>query len=322
MNEARDKMTGEIVLAEELRLIKVLDKYNYECPDPTCKSPQTASSFLESHKKRPYFTVSDQSKQHVEGCKYTELENFYKRARSGKVNTNEFIKANYPSKLVIPEKKVKSPDDTENENQEVKSGNHTPSQLQGDSGQKRSNQVVTALGRIVEFYLNCPSLRHLPLELPELHVGYKFAFKQIFGTNSGNQYKGGRIYIGNLQVAKDAVIENERELIIKLHDFGLIDNAETQKKERVFYQLLVPKANLSKRKITMVKNEITYTRRESAKAYQKFKDDPSSEKDMRQPYIFFLADPPNEETPYQFEAIEGMVVARLDQILQTINPVE
>ena len=315
MNEARDKTTGLIVPADDLKTFDSVDKYNYECPDLNCKIPLTASSFESHHKQRPHYRPSDQKRLHIAACEYSKLETFYKKARKGKVKANEYIKNRYPSKLVIPENKSTATEDRLNEAEQVASPQRTQSAVGNNTKQKTINQVVTALGKIVDFYLDCPSLRHLELALPELTTSYKYAFKKVEGINDGNQYKGRRIYYGILQVAKGALVENNDYLFIQLFNSVIIGEGKEQKK--VNYQVKVSKEILSKRKITMIKNEITYVRHDSAAAYEENKKE--NKKDNRQPYVFFLADPPLEESPYQFEVVHGLLTAKYDEVLRTIT---
>ncbi|WP_025741921.1 hypothetical protein [Aquimarina pacifica] len=308
MNIARDKLTGEEIEAEELKLLISVEKANYECIDVNCRIRLIPCSFEKHHKPRPYFKT-EQGVTHTLECtfsQYTELQN---QSRIIDVSVNGLFPVPYPSKLVKPSRKTIKTNKEENDHLNpriIKNVRGVIDNLQSE--ERKRNRVVTALGQIVDFYLNFPNNRDNSLEILNIHSEYRFLFKRIKGKSEG-QYKGRKIYFGRVSLSDDNVIERENRLFIQLYEFDKWIKNDERNEPKNNYTISIDLIQLSNHKKTKILNELVF-----ATIEQKNDED---EETKKKAYIFFLGDPPKEDTPYLFTVYENYVVCRYDEILRT-----
>ena len=93
-------------------------------------------------------------------CEYVKWANVFEKGRTSKLEPTEWIRKNYPSKLVLAENTATA--DPESSNTETKRRKTPQSVAVSKSSSQKVNRVVTSLGSIVDFYLNNVNwLRHL-----------------------------------------------------------------------------------------------------------------------------------------------------------------
>jgi hypothetical protein len=302
MNIARDKSTGEEIEAEDLKNLTSVDSENYECIDEKCRIQLFPCSYKKHNKTRPYFKTA-KGVEHAQICGFNQYTILLKKARSGNIGKNGIIPYPYPSKLVVPTKntfKVESelPEDSMNEDSyQPRKG----SQSSESTNLIKGNRTVTAIGQIVDFYLNSPFNRDAPLQLLNLQTEYRFAFKRIKGRNE-NQYNGRKIYFGRVNLSKESVIETVSSLEVKLFEF----DEWVESRANNYYSVLIEELTIHNKKRILSQLEIV--KNEKLNSYGESK---------KNAYIFFLANPPETKVPYQFKAFGSQVVCRYDEILPT-----
>ena len=96
VDSARDKRTGDIIDAEQLWDLEVVDKEAYECPG--CGIQVFPASYRKNiNKKRPYFTPMDN--KHVQPCGVDGVEKLVKKAKSEQVGTPEGFPVPFPNQI-------------------------------------------------------------------------------------------------------------------------------------------------------------------------------------------------------------------------------
>jgi hypothetical protein len=308
MNIARDKSTGEEIEAEDLKNLTSVDSENYECIDEKCRIQLFPCSYKKHNKTRPYFKTA-KGVEHAQICSFNQYTILLKKARSGNIGKNGIIPYPYPSKLVVPTKntfKVESelPEDSMNEDSyQPRKG----SQSSESTNLIKGNRTVTAIGQIVDFYLNSPFNRDAPLQLLNLQTEYRFAFKRINGKNEGH-YSGRKIYYGIMHLYVKAV-ETQNIIQIQLLECEEWVSAGNVKSQKNPYKVSIELEDLSIQKKARILNEIVFVKEEQIIA---------ENKNNKYAFIFFLGDPPEIENAYTFKVYKDYVVCRYDEILKTV----
>lgn len=308
MNIARDKTTGEEIEAEELKSLTYVDSENYECIDDQCRIQLFPCSYKRHNKTRPYFKTA-KGVEHAQLCSFNQYTILLKKARIGNISKNGIIPYPYPSKLVIPSKSTfKVDSDLPNNSMEADEYQlRKVNQSSESTNLIKGNRTVTAIGQIIDFYLNCPFNRDVPLDLLDKQTEYRFAFKRIKGKNVG-QYKGRKIYYGIMHLyLKTIEIQNDIQIqLLECEEWVKAGEVKSQKNP---YKVSIELHNLSVHKKARILNEMVFVKEEQISA---------KNKNDKYAFIFFLGDPPNTENPYTFKVYENYVVCRYDEILQTV----
>lgn len=163
MDSARDTTTNQIIEAEFLWELEVVDKERYACIG--CGTQVWPASYKRGvNKKRPYFTLGSNG-AHIEPCDIDGEEEVVKRAKVERIGTVEGFPLPYPNKLVLTdERQVVRPSNTLLTNVA-----HKP-QSRGDSSRgHRANHghTVKTLRPIAKAFIKYPHDREtLPLQIP------------------------------------------------------------------------------------------------------------------------------------------------------------
>ena len=98
MDSARDKYSREIIDAEQLWDMEVVDKEGYECPG--CGIQVFPASFKKHiNKRRPYFTPMDN--KHVQPCGVDGLEKLVRKAKHERMGSPDGFPVPFPNKLIL-----------------------------------------------------------------------------------------------------------------------------------------------------------------------------------------------------------------------------
>lgn len=310
MNIARDKTTGEEIEAEELKSLNYVDSENYECIDNHCKIQLFPCSYKKHNKTRPYFKTS-KTAEHTQLCSFSQYTILLKKARGGDISKNGLIPYPYPSRLVVASKSTFKADSDLLDNS-LNSDRHQHRSVQRSSEATNhitGNRTVTAVGQIIDFYLNCPFNRDVSLDLLGTQTKYQYAFKRIYGKNEG-QYKGRKIYYGIMHLYVKP-IETQNAIQIQLLECEeWIVSADEIKSQKNPYKVLIQLENLSPHKKARILNERTFVQEDQIRA---------ENTNNKFAFIFFLGDSPDLENPYTFKVCEDYVVCRYDEILKTVK---
>lgn len=314
MNIARDKTTGEVIDADDLRILGGnIDKHNYECVDKNCRVQMTACSFEPTHKQRPHFRAI--GVEHASECTYSEYHRLLNQGHKGRV---EFGKVPYPSRLVDTSKKEQvTPPSIKKEQAAADGSGRTITRSDGWLETSDSNRNVSTINQIVDFYVACPYNRDFNLNVYETTQTYsRWFFRIPFNKpNDGKLYYERKIFRGTLSMKKDAVQEDDKKISIQLSECEKWSNPVQGKSRDPInpYIIEIDKGTLSSYRISRVLNQLEMLRDEKI---GDFKSGTDSNKDS---WIFFLADPPNDDSPYHFRVIDGHLIARYVQIPDTVK---
>lgn len=282
MDSARDVNTQEIVEAEGLWLLDVVDQDGYLCTG--CDAQVFPKSFRPTNKLRAHFSLG-QGKTHVNGCDVAGHDAIV--AKGKKQTVREELEASpglSPAALKLVEKRPmidpSLPVD-EGRNKTVARPNSA-----GGLVTSQSRREANTIRPICRAFLRFPHDRGLSLNLPGVRMTtYQTAFK-VLKSQGIEAYVEKRIFFA--QPSWSAVVESEECFIITLlagekkPDFktdGSADQIEAQKPVRR-YRIRVDWKDWSQAKRTMLKNEILLAREESKK--------PATSDGAERAYIFFL----------------------------------
>lgn len=103
MDSARDITTNEIIEAEQLWELEVVDRERYACIG--CGTQLRPASYKRDvNKKRPYFTLGP-SGSHIDLCDIDGEEDIVKRAKLERIGAPEGFPLPYPNKLVLSDER-------------------------------------------------------------------------------------------------------------------------------------------------------------------------------------------------------------------------
>lgn len=164
MDSARDTFSQEIIEAEQLWEIEVVDKDRYVCIG--CGTQVWPASYKKDiNKKRPYFTLGPNG-AHIPPCDIDGEEEIVKRAKSQQLGTPEGFPLPYPNKLVLT-------DERPVEKIQDGSGNAILGSSRTSTANNRTNRLnhghtVKTIRPIAKAYIRYPNDREsLPLQVPE-----------------------------------------------------------------------------------------------------------------------------------------------------------
>lgn len=276
MDSAQDKVTGEIIEAEQLWLIENVDRDRYICRG--CGIKLIPKSFEQDNVRRPYFAQLP-GLDHIPGCDVDGEKKLVKAGRTKRLSTaQEGFPAPYPSRLVlIDERPVvdgDAPRDTEPKGH--RNGQGTPRPESGNTSTPRKRAANT-IRPICRTFIRFPYDRDLDLSIPGINAkNYLTAFKKI-KWDELCRYSEARIFYSPILWKKATETEEYLEV--------LVDAGEREDKKLTNgYRVRIEWAEWSKAKRTYVRNELEAARKEAIDA--KGKDSKTKLKG----YLFFIGE--------------------------------
>jgi hypothetical protein len=312
MNQARYKETGELIDAEDLRILNNPKSFDFICAGVNCGVPVYPCSFLPLNKPRPYFKI--RGVEHSTECGYSSFLDFLKIGNKGPLSSSDLVKMEFPSKLKV----YKKPKEIEDKQKRVEDYNDTDGKgtkrnyVNEFSDEKKSNKVVTSINQIVDFYLNCPYNRDVQLDLLGTKLEYYKLFLNVTASSDvpKNQL---RLYYAKLDFrkgGKNLIRTDDNNYMFKLYE--QVKTKKTSYKEYEPYHVLIKKDEISKTKFNRIQYEKSQVISEYLAKYRAKKNT------LEGAYIFFVAYPPKLEEPTIFEVLHGMVVSRYTKIFDTV----
>jgi hypothetical protein len=174
MESARDKHTGEIVDAEQLWVIDLVDPQGYECRG--CSAQATPCSYRPENKVRPYFSAKE---GHKVGCDVEGEVELIKRARKQRVSTREGFPGSFPNRLVLRDTRPVAGQNGAPISPTGGGGRRTGSD--GSSETRRdSHWAAQTIRPICRTFINYPYDRDLPLAVPGVAADtYQHVFRSL-----------------------------------------------------------------------------------------------------------------------------------------------
>lgn len=255
MDSARDKLSGEIVDAEELLYLEEVDQEGYICRG--CKAKVIPASFRPENKVRPYFRAPE---GHEEGCDVDAEPKLIAKGKKGKLSTErDGFPGSYPDRLILRDTRNVI-DPTVSAGGVIDSLHGRPSGGgEGGPSSKNRPRAANTIRPICRTFIRFPYDRHLPLRVPgvDVHV-YRQVFKKL-KWEPVEYFPANRVFYAAIQWAKPE--ENEQYLEITL-SAGLRQGDMWVQP----YKVRIEWAEWSKARRTAVKTEIEIAREEARAA--------------------------------------------------------
>lgn len=195
MDSARDKHTGEIIDAEQLWDIAVVDKDGYECPG--CGIQVFPASYKKNiNKRRPYFTPADN--KHIQPCGVDGFEKLVKKARTERVGTPDGFPTPFPNRLVLTEERpVTTGAALTGTGSDTRSGSRT----NGRRVATYHGHTVKTIRPICRVFMDFPHDRdHLQLSIPGVPgTTYATVFRKLGYFGIERQQQATRLFYAPLR---------------------------------------------------------------------------------------------------------------------------
>ena len=298
MDSAQDKITGEIVEAEQLWLIPVVDKDRYVCRG--CGIKLTPAAYRPENVVRPYFTARDGD--HKPGCDVDGEKKLVNKGKKKRLSTpKEGFPAPYPSKLILRDLRAITGEPGGGDN-DATGGGGTRRTGDGNSGTSTSNRrrVANTIRPICRTFINFPYDRDLELEVPGIDATkYLSVFKKLKWDELA-RYPDARIFYAAIRWSKPVETDEFLEVTV--------DAGERDQEKRLVrgHRVRVEWADWSKAKRTYVRNEIEAARKEAIAA----KDKGTKEKG----YLFFVGDQDTDDATLFRVTDHRLICCLVDEI--------
>lgn len=306
MNRAVYIETNQIINAIELPYLKDIDKMKFCCIDDNCGTPVIPSAFKKGNKQIPHFRKL-KGHEHDEKCKYALYNTILNSAAKGnRISDQDLNKVGYPTKFHIK---------LNNEESEIKNGLNQKDgkNIQSTSNPKqKGNNIefsnfkgnqVSAIDRIVDFYLSFPANREVKIKIDGIEFTYDELFKEIVASKKfmgkTNQFFYSRVKLNKDKLINKSLIEGYKRIIIKLFAADFFENGL-----RKHYELIFNKEDLSKNKLYKILNSFNV-------AYDKFKFESDKSKNL---YVFFIGNAPQSKEDISFNLVNGYICFRYTNI--------
>lgn len=258
MDSAQDKVTGEIIEAEQLWLLDVVDKDGYVCRG--CSIKVTPAAYRPENKVRPYFTARE--RDHEAGCDVDGEAKLIDRGRKERVSTPlEGFPAPYPSRLVLRDiRQIVGDPHGDGEGKGGAGG--TLNRIGSGSGSPNLNRRRTAgtIRPLCRTFINFPYDRDLPLEVPGVKGDkYLSVFKKL-KKDEIVRYEDSRLFYAPIRWQKPIDAEGYFEI--------MLDSGNRDENYRLFspYRVRVEWETWSDAKRKYVRNEVEAARKEAIDA--------------------------------------------------------
>ncbi|UUY07490.1 hypothetical protein LRS11_16895 [Pseudomonas sp. J452] len=266
MDNARDRITQEIVEAEDLKLLVAVDTYGYQCPG--CKTQAFPRAYRQENLVRAHFQLRD---PHVSGCEVEGETKVIAQGKRGSVQQElETSPGLSPARLqLVEDRTIVDPalPHTECQTQSVR-------RLDGATGlvRREGRRAANSIRPICRAFLRFPFDRHLSLAIPGIApTTYQTAFKKLRAKGL-EPCPNARIFYGEL--AWTPAAESPEHITISLNA------GEWEEKKLTPYQVVVLWSEWSAVACGRLKNELEIARQENMKA--------KKDKQASRSYLFFV----------------------------------
>ncbi len=306
MNRAIYIETNQIINAVELPYLKDIDKMRFCCIDDNCATPVIASAFKKGNKQIPHFRKL-KGHEHNEKCKYALYNTILNNATNGnRISSQDLNKVGYPTRFNIK---------LDNDEEEIKNGLN---QKEGKNIQSKSSNnnkgyniefsnfkgnQVSAIDRIVDFYLSFPANRDVKIKIDGVEFTYDELFREIVAgkkfIGKTNQFFYSKVMLNKDKLINKSLIEGYKKIIIKLFAADFFDEGS-----RKHYELIFNKEDLSKMKLNRILNSFNI-------AYNQYKFELDKSRDL---FVFFIGNSPKSKDEMIFNLVNGYICFRYTNI--------
>lgn len=288
VDNARDCATKEIVEAEDLKLLAVVDTYGYQCTG--CNTQAFPRSYRPGNLVRAHFQIRDPHGPDCESEGESKVIALGKRASVQKeletspglsparlelIDTRTIIDATLPR--------------TEQQTQSV--GRQNPT---GNTARREGRRAANSIRPICRAFLFFPHDRHLSLEVPGVAPRtYRTAFKKL-RSEGIERFAHVRVFYGEL--AWSQAVESPEHLTISLNA------GEWEDEKLTPYQVIVHWQEWSAVARGRLKNELEVARKEGMEA--------KKAKQASRSYLFFIGNQ-DAQNPALFHVLDHRLICTL-----------
>lgn len=276
MDSAQDRVTAEIVEAEQLWLIENVDNERYICRG--CGIKVIPKSYDPDNILRPHF-AKPKGISHKPGCDVDGEGVLVKAGRTKRLSTaREGFPAPYPSRLVLIDERPVVDSGTP-EDDEKKGSRNGQARSRTETGNSPTPRKITAntIRPICRTFIRFPYDRDLDLSIPGITpTNYLTVFKKL-KWDELCRYPEARIFYSPILWKKATETEEYLEVLV---DAGEREDKKLTNGNRVRIEW----ADWSKAKRTYVRNELEAARKEAM--YAKGKDSTTKIKS----HLFFIGE--------------------------------
>lgn len=296
MDSAQDKYTGEIVDAEQLWLLDVVDKERYICRG--CGIKVKPASYQSHNVVRPYFT---KDVEHQIGCDIDGEKKLVAKGKKGRLSTTrDGFPVSYPSRLVLRDicpvvdvEMTNCPDTVS------VSGRSRVGGVGVDQGRGRRRDVNT-IRLICRTFINYPYDRDLELAIPGIDAtSYRSVFKKL-KWDELVRYTNSKLFYAAIRWSKPVETDEYLEITV--------DAGERDASKRLLrgHHVRVEWATWSKAKRSYVRNEIDAARKEAI--------DAKNENPKIKGYLFFIGEQNVDDESIFHVADHRLICCLVDEI--------
>lgn len=288
MDNARDCVTKEIVEAEDLKLLAVVDTYGYQCTG--CDTQAFPRSYRPENLLRAHFQIRD---SHGPGCETEKESKVIAQGKRGSVQRElETSPGLSPARLqLIDTRTIVDPALPRTEQQTQSVGRQD---TMGNTARREGRRAANSIRPICRAFLRFPYDRHLSLEVPGVvPTTYQTAFKKL-RSEGLERFAQARVFYGEL--AWSQALESPEHLTISLNA------GEWEDEKLTPYQVIVHWQEWSAVARGRLKNELEVARKEGMEAKKAKKGSRS--------YLFFIGNQ-DANSPALFHVLDHRLICTL-----------
>ncbi|MQA21668.1 hypothetical protein [Rugamonas rivuli] len=272
MESAQNRITGEVVDAEQLWLLHVVDKDSYVCRG--CGVKVLPASFRPTNLVRPYFTVGSNG-VHLPECDVDGEQRLIQQARQERVSTPRVgFPAPYPSKLVLKDYREVVDAGTPDDDTAQRGRSDASSRPPRSASTVQRKRAVSTIRQICRTFINFPYDRDLELSVPSVEADKYYAVFKKLKWDELQRYPDARIFYAAMRWGKPTDEATHMEI-------GLDAGQREGSKLVVGHRVRIEWSGWSDARKNSVRRELEVAREEAKRAFE-------AGQKQKKAFVFFL----------------------------------
>ena len=312
MNRAIDLENNQTIYAHKLQEIENVHLKKFKCIGSNCGILVVPSSFRKHNKQGPHFRKL-KGHEHIESCDFASNNTIIGKGIEGKrISGQEMRKIGFPSSFSTLNDDTEEREliESKNEGVNVRSPNVRREGISEVLSHHQGNRV-SAIDRIVNFYLGFPANRDALISIDGSQTTYDRLFKEIKAqrkfSKAVNQFFFSKVLITKDKFSSNSFKKHQKKIEIKLFPVDFNEEGERGK----HYEIVLEKDNISDRKLTMIESNFN-------NEFEKGLKTPQANYAL---YVFFVGDGPKSEDGVTFSLTKNFIYFRYTDIRPTINEI-
>ncbi len=259
MESALNRITGEVVDAEQLWLLDLVDKDSYVCRG--CGVKVLPASFRPTNLVRPYFTIGS-SGVHLPECDVDGEQRLIQQARQERVSTPRVgFPAPYPSRLVLKERREVVDGSAANDDAVPRGRSDAPESPPRSASTAQRKRVVATIRQICRTFINFPYDRDLELSVPGVEADKYYGVFKKLKWDELRRYPEPKIFYAAMRWGKPIDEATHMEIVV---DAGQREGSKLV----VGHRVRIEWADWSEARKTYVRRELEVAREEAKRAFE------------------------------------------------------